>query len=360
MVILHIAAIENNMCNGVNVIVPQHIKAQSKYADIAFINVKNIEIYGIKNQFKYSDNFAIDSLPYPFNAPQLVVFHEAYRVEYIRISKLLRKQGIPYIIVPHGELTVMAQRKKWLKKKVANILLFNRFIKSAKALQVLSENELGNTRFKVKKIIGTNGIDVPCNSKQVFSYGAPRFIYIGRLELKIKGLDLLLAAVADMAEFLRSSHIKFHLYGPDYKGRFLAVQTLIEEKAIEDIVILSREVVGEKKIAKLLESDVFIQTSRTEGMPLGVLEALSYGIPCLVTEGTSMAGLITEYNAGWGCGCSVDDIKQAIFSAIQQQDLYVQKSKNAKQLIKEKFCWDNIAEKTINEYKKLIDFSIKQ
>lgn len=83
--------------------------------------------------------------------------------------------------MPHGELTVMAQRKKWLKKKVANILLFNRFIKSAKALQVLSENELGNTRFKVKKIIGTNGIDVPCNSKQVFSYGAPRFIYIGRL-----------------------------------------------------------------------------------------------------------------------------------------------------------------------------------
>lgn len=37
MVILHIANIGDNLYSGVRVVVPQHINAQSKYADVAFI-----------------------------------------------------------------------------------------------------------------------------------------------------------------------------------------------------------------------------------------------------------------------------------------------------------------------------------
>lgn len=354
MVILHIAAIENNMCNGVNVIVPQHIKAQSKYADIAFINVKNIEIHGIKNQFKYSDNFTIDSLPEPFNAPQLVVFHEAYRVEYIRISKLLRKQGIPYIIVPHGELTVMAQRKKWLKKKVANILLFNRFIKSAKALQVLSLQEKNTTIFVNDKFIATNGVDLPIIYKQNFRNTGIKLIYIGRLDAYHKGLDLMLDAVSRCSDFMRQSHASLDIFGPDYAGRYANIEKIIYEKKLYDIVNLHHEITGKEKENALLNADIFIQTSRFEGMPLGILEALSYGVPCFVTEGTTLGELIEKYDAGWKCATNVDDISRMFYVACSDYINYINKSKKARQIIMENFTWDRVVIDALMNYQKLL------
>mgnify|MGYP003308559639 CR=1 FL=1 len=58
--------------------------------------------------------------------------------------------------------------KKWLKKKIANITLFNHFINGAKAIQCLSQRELDSTKFGRQKFIGTNGINIPEKKKSSF------------------------------------------------------------------------------------------------------------------------------------------------------------------------------------------------
>ena len=115
-------------------------------------------------QMSFVKPFDIKQLPKPFDNPDIVVFHECYRPEYLKIAKNLRKNKIPYVDMPHGELRVEAQKKKHFKKVMANLLLFNDFANHAAAIQCLSNAEMEATHFGRKKFIGSNGISMPLTS----------------------------------------------------------------------------------------------------------------------------------------------------------------------------------------------------
>lgn len=354
MVILHIASIKNNPFNGVCVAVPQHVTAQGRYAKTALLNVNNQPIEGISQQISYDKDFAMDTLPTPFDKPDLVVFHETYRVEYLSIGKYLRKNKIPYVIIPHGELRKEAQQKKRWKKFAANFLFFNRFINGAKAVQCLSQLELENTHFGRMKIMGTNGIAMPERCKQTFSSEKLQITYIGRLEIYVKGLDSLLAAVRQAKEVLGTGAFQLDIYGPDYQGRYANVEKLIEENDVRDVVSLHHEVTGTEKEKLLLHSDIFIQTSRHEGMPMGILEALAYGLPCIVTQGTNLKAFIEENHIGWTAENSAESIAQAIIKACKEKDTFLEKSVQARKAVEGDFSWNSIAENIVGTYQKLI------
>lgn len=114
------------------------------------------------------------------------------------------------------------------------------------------------------------------------------------------------------------------------------------------------EISGRAKEECLLNSDVFVLTSRFEGHPMGLIEALAYGVPALVTPGSNMEKEIREADAGWTCDeLTVEKVVAMLQTMLAELKQLPVKSKNAIKLA-EPYDWDKLAEEFHLELLELI------
>lgn len=165
MVVLHYANISRNKASGVSVIVPQIMNAQTEFAQIGFYNYGKEIFDTVQGVTRISDTYSQDdyrTFPVPFNRPDIVVFHSPFGMpRIIALAKMLKKDGIPYIIVPHGCFSSFAMKKKWLKKRIARFLFMDRVVKSSACMQYLSDGEQRASVYDTKYFIIPNGIFAP-------------------------------------------------------------------------------------------------------------------------------------------------------------------------------------------------------
>jgi len=368
MNILYISNLSNHFDSGLNWSVPASVKAQGKIDNVLWIDLsKNSflkhwsEVEGYHNIKEFGKRISLNILPKPFQSPDIVVFEGFYYIEHVFFAQELVKKKIPYIIVPRSNLTSKAQKNggwlKFLKKRIAHLLFFDNYIKYSASIQYLTRSEQNEStdRFHHKSFVLPNGFDAPVKTKTEFS-NAIKAIFVGRLAIYQKGLDLLLEVIRRNKQLLEENQFSLRIYGPpkfDYKQ----VEELINKYNIGDIVIYEEKgITGEEKVSKLLDADLFVLTSRFEGHPMSLIEALSYGLPCLVTSGTNMCDEICEYDAGWGSDTSIEGIEKSLLKMVKDKKCFLSKSHNARSL-SQCYNWDLIAEKFHHEIVELLSLN---
>lgn len=198
-----------------------------------------------------------------------------------------------------------------------------------------------------------NGFDTPSVVKTSFCSEGIKAIFIGRLDIYHKGIDLLLDAITEAHKELKDSAFSLNIHDPhryDYEN----IKNEIETRDITDIASVNGEISGKEKEQAILDSDLCIMTSRFEGHPMGLIEALAYGLPCLVTPGTNMLEEVKKADAGWVCEGNVESIKDILIKVIVDKNKYDFKSLHAIELAK-MYNWDNLAEDFHKELMKLIN-----
>lgn len=160
-------------------------------------------------------------------------------------------------------------------------------------------------------------------------------IYVGELSYR-KNQDLLIEAVSLIKEEI--PQIKLLLVGSG--DRLTEYKELVKKLDVEKNV----EFLGYRKdVSHLMTiSDVAISSSRQEGLPVNVMEAMATGLPLIVTDCRGNRDLVYSGENGFVVG--VDDAKACanrIIKLYKSNELRVEFAKKSRELI-ERYSLDHV------------------
>ena len=279
----------------------------------------------------------------------VVHIHGIYELNHFVLTEYLKKENIPYVVSIHGNLMSSALKQSRFKKLIALNMYIKKMLKSSSSIHIMAKNEMVD----VKKLIGKHNYNMIYNGveftdlirKNVINKETLNILFIGRLDVNHKGIDLLINAISSKIEIF-DKKIKLYLVGPydSNKDKRVIESLICSVPQLKDVISIEGPKYDKEKEKYYDLCDVFIHTSRFEGMPVAVLEAMDHGMPCIVTPGTNMAEILTECKGGIVVQESVYDIAEGIIKAqnISREDLF-NMGKAAQIWSRENLNWDKIA-----------------
>ncbi|SCJ98231.1 Probable poly(glycerol-phosphate) alpha-glucosyltransferase [uncultured Clostridium sp.] len=176
-----------------------------------------------------------------------------------------------------------------------------------------------------KSVIIQNPISSQCELyKDSYIGDKNQIVAVGRLN-KVKGFDILIKAFSSIAYEIEDINLIIYGEGPERNNLI----NLINDLKLYNRVILygkSTNVINEIKNSKM-----FILSSRNEGMPNSLMEAMSLGLPCISTKCELGPEELIENNIN-GLLVKVDDVEEmtrSILKLINDREFADTLSKNA-------------------------------
>lgn len=278
-------------------------------------------------------------------------------------SKIARSRNVPYIVTIHGELNEWNLQQKRLKKQIYMTAIQRGILQKSAALHAITQAESNRIRqleIETPVAMIPNGIhteefeNLPDRSQFVSRYPELEnrliVLFLGRIQQK-KGLDILAQAFGNL---VRTRHdVRLVVAGPDEDNTLTEIKTILKSQGALEKAVFPGMLTGEQKLEALGAADIFALTSYSEGFSVALLEALSAGLPLVITDecnfpevGDSRAGFVVRPNDS--------ETASALMSLLDSADLRREMSENARRLVRSNYTWERIAEKMFTLYENVI------
>lgn len=286
----------------------------------------------------------------------IVLVHAHYQFANWVGARLARKHRKPYLLFAHSSLHRHAVvHKNRVLKRLYLSFLERQNLTQATFIVFNAEEERRLSLFSQKGVVLPSGVeldqfDVPATTglfRETYPHliGKTVLLFLGRLDILQKGLDMLLQALSSVVDRFPSIHLV--LAGPDENNAAVVLRQMAIELGVAEHVTFTGLVTGVMKTSIMHESDVFVLPSRFEGLSIALLEALVAGKPVIVTNRVGLHEKIEELGAGLVVEPEPDAIAQALLT-MSDPDMRGKMQGRAIALVKEKYSWDAIAQTLID------------
>ena len=182
-----------------------------------------------------------------------------------------------------------------------------------------------------------------------------RFLFVGRLDVYTKGLDILLEAFGKAVQRLQGQETSLTLVGPDWNKSSLMLEKQAEALGISKYVSTVGTKIGSDLVKVFTQSHIYIHVSRHEGHPLAVTEALLFGKPTILTNtiGTISYPEISSLPHVIVVPPRVDSIAGAMIHSIKCFDDLQSSARKTEPRIQQFFSWDRVATLHLRAYRDL-------
>lgn len=263
----------------------------------------------------------------------------------------------PYIVSPHGMLDAWAMRHARWKKAIAARLYEDAHLRGANCLHALCESEARSIRslgLDNPICVIPNGVTLPsaiddCDAppwRDRIPPDSKIMLFLGRLHPKKNILSLIDAWPACK----HSNDWHLVIAGWDQGNHAQVLSEAIKKRELEQSIHIIGPFFGRDKDCALRRAHAFVLPSLSEGLPMGVLEAWSYGLPVLMTDACNLAeGFVSA--AAIRLSTDTHHMSRDVRNFLHAEPCDLQRMGcNGRQLVERRFTWDSAARAMLAVY----------
>lgn len=275
----------------------------SKLAELKAIGV---EIYYSVSRFQ--NNYGLGSFRElkksmaSLRKPDLIVLHQIYTFSTILGFWYARKYQIPFTVKPHGSLTNYHESDSRLIKSLAKKMIFSKILLKSGAVIVTCESEKADlpAELRSKAFILPYGSPLSDEENEVHTLSNQfdtklRIVFSGRFDKK-KNLPLLIESMPQVLS--KYPGLILDIAGSGSAKEVKNVRQLVMSLKIEQNIEFHGWIDAKSMRKLLTASRLLVLPSENENFAIVVAEALSLGIPCVVSKYVGSADLVVKHFAG--------------------------------------------------------------
>jgi len=193
------------------------------------------------------------------------------------------------------------------------------------------------------------GAAAKAKAKKSFGVSGQSIAYMGRLSYE-KSVDQVVKAFALMLKKMPALKLMLIGDGPEKNN----LEKLSETLGLKNKIIFTGFRRGKELVAALRANDIFVTASKTENMPVSVLESMAAGLPIIAVKEKGLAEIVNQGGNGFFTQAdNPEDISQKTVALLDQPEL-MEKFSRASRALALDYSKEKVAVLLENSYRKVL------